>query len=1081
MRRLRLSAAVLAVVLCFAMIAAAQAAPAPIHALFTPGISPDAHTIAFVSGGDIWTVPVNGGDARILVANSATEDRPLYSPDGKYLAFTSSRTGNGDVYVVTLATGDAKQLTFDDAGEHVEAWSPDSQWVYFSTSAGDISYMSDIYRVRISGGTPMPVTADRYVNEFFAAPTPDGKSMAFSARGFANLQWWRHGHSHLDESDIWTVNLTGPRKYDRLIKGTAKTLWPMWSRDGKTLYFVSDRSGQENIWLLKDGKEEQVTHFTDGRLLWPAISANGKMIAFERNMTIWTLDLGSGKTREVPIQLVGVPATPAMQHLRLTDHIQDLALSNDGKKVVFQVHGELFAASGKEGGEGVLLSNTLAPESEPSWAPDNNRVVYVSTRGEHSHIYLYDFTAQKEIELTSGANDDDRPVFSPDGKYIAFVRDRNSLMLMDATTHQVQTLVKTPFAGPPFAPERPFVWSPDSKWIAFQQIGTQMFRNASVIHVPDGKVEPVSFLANAEMSNISWSPDGKYLLFITGQRTEKADIARVDLVPRVPRFREDQFRDLFKEQRPPQIAPNTPSEQPGETQRAGMQEGATKQESAKSGDKKNAKIPAVEVVAEGIRERLHLLPLDMNVNAEVISPDGKWLAFTADVAGHENVYIYSLDELAKEPPVPHQITSTPGPKRGVQFTPDSKEIVYLDRGRIFRTPIKQVHPEPVAVTAEMDVDFQKEKMEVFDQAWRELRDNFYDAKMHGVDWNAARTYYGARVEAARNGDEMRRIILMMIGSLNSSHSGINAPRDESVTMTGHLGLRYSRSDYENKGELKITEVVDQGPAAVAGIKLGEELVAVDGTPIGLATNLQQLLNYRIGKRTTLSIRGTDGKVRKVELKPVNPGTAKGLLYRQWVERNRAYVNKISGGKLGYVHMYDMSSEALTQLAVDLDAQNFAKEGVVIDVRNNNGGFVNAYALDVLTRKGYMEMAWRGFAPAPSRPILGQRALEHPTVLVTNRHSLSDAEDFTEGYRALHVGEVVGEPTAGWIIYTGETGLLDGSSLRLPFIRVLDHEGKDMEMHPRPVDVEVQRPIGESYTGTDSQLERAVKVLLEHVK
>jgi len=201
------------------------------------------------------------------------------------------------------------------------------------------------------------------------------------------------------------------------------------------------------------------------------------------------------------------------------------------------------------------------------------------------------------------------------------------------------------------------------------------------------------------------------------------------------------------------------------------------------------------------------------------------------------------------------------------------------------------------------------------------------------------------------------------------------------------------------------------------------------------------------------------------------------IYRKWVDDNRAYVAKISGGKLGYVHIRDMSEQALTQFYLDLDSENRSRQGVVVDIRNNNGGFVNAYALDVLSRRPYLTMTQRGGPASPARTALGQRSLELPTVLVVNQHSLSDAEDFTEGYRTLKLGKVVGEATAGWIIYTGSMELIDGTTMRMPGTLITGADGKNMENNPRPVDIAVSRPIGESYTGKDSQLDAAVKELL----
>jgi C-terminal processing protease CtpA/Prc len=278
----------------------------------------------------------------------------------------------------------------------------------------------------------------------------------------------------------------------------------------------------------------------------------------------------------------------------------------------------------------------------------------------------------------------------------------------------------------------------------------------------------------------------------------------------------------------------------------------------------------------------------------------------------------------------------------------------------------------------------------------------------------------------------------------------------------------------------VSEVLPLGPAALAGIREGDAIVAVDGQAAGAGVNLDELLAFKINRRTVLTVAGAGGARRDVALRPVSLGTEKGLAYRAWVEGRRAYVAKASNGRLGYVHMPDMSAGSLTQLYADLDAENLSKEGVVIDVRNNNGGFVNAYALDVLSRRPYLTMQSRGEPAVPARGQLGQRSLELPTVLVTNQHSLSDAEDFTEGYRAMGLGKVVGEPTAGWIVFTSNVGLIDGSTVRLPGTRITGADGKDMEMNPRPVDVEVIRPIGESYTGRDSQLDAAVRELLGSV-
>lgn len=386
---------------------------------------------------------------------------------------------------------------------------------------------------------------------------------------------------------------------------------------------------------------------------------------------------------------------------------------------------------------------------------------------------------------------------------------------------------------------------------------------------------------------------------------------------------------------------------------------------------------------------------------------------------------------------------------------------------------------PLSLNIDLNVNFADEKMEVFKQGWRYMRDNFYDDKFHGVDWNAVRTTYEPMVSAARTMDEVRRLMNLMVGELNASHLGVGGQSAFTPAPVGKLGLRFDRGEYETNGRLKITEIITLSPAAVVkDISVGDYILSVDGTQIKQGTNLDELMENKVGKRVVLSVSvSADGaNKREVVVKPVSTGAEKNMLYRQWVEANRAYVAKISGGKIGYVHIPDMSSNSLTQLYVDLDSENQAKEGVVIDIRNNNGGFINVYVIDVLSRRGYMTMKERGLWNVPARSALGQRALERPTVLVTNQHSLSDAEDLTEGYRTLKLGKVVGEPTSGWIIYTWNTQLFDGTTFRLPRQLILGSDGKNMELNPRQVDAAVTRPIGETLTGKDSQLDRAVREL-----
>ena len=1078
---------------------APRGAISPLLSLAEPGISPDGATIAFVSGGDIWEVPAAGGDARLLVSHPATESRPLFSPDGKRLAFTSTRSGAGDVYLLTIATGDLNRLTFDDAAELVTGWSADGKWIYFSSNSHEVSGVTDVYRVPADGGTPMPVAADLYTPEYFAAPSPTSDVIAITARANAGSQWWRKGHSHLDESEIWLVRNSavlsatvpgarepGAPEYTQVTKGGAKDAWPMWSGDGKTLFFMSDRSGAQNIWSTPGatvlgatvpGALRQVTSFKDGRVLWPSISRDGKTIAFERDFDIWTVDTATGRAREVVIVLRGAPAAAAIEHRAFSDQIQELALSPDGKKIAFTVHGEIFSASAKDGGDAVRITTSAGEEAELTWAADSRRLAYVSDRDGTRHLFLYDFGAGRELQLTSGSGRDDVPRFSPDGKWIAFERDSHELRVIDPSSKEEKLVATGVFDTPPFADSRDVAWSPDSQNLAYLTAAAKRFQNVEIAAIPAGSAPPagsaraVSFLANTSAGSVSWSPDGTYLTFVSGQRTEPGSVVRIDLLPRTPKFREDQFRDLFREEQPKAPPePNAPAPPP-----PGLP-GPPAPAAAAAGRGR-----PVEIVYDDIRRRASVLPVGVDVSRQEISPDGKWLVLTASAAGQQNLYVYPIDELSKDPAVARQLTSTPGAKRNAHFTPDSKEVYYIDRGRVSNVTLERREPRAVGVTADLDVDFSREKIEAFHQAWRYLRDQFFDEKMNGVDWQAVRAVYEPRIAGVRTPDEMRRVISLMLGELNASHMGISEPPQGSQSTLGRLAIDFDRGEYDRTGRLRVSTVVALGPAAIAGIKPGEYLLQVEQRALGPRVNLDERLNHTIGRRVALSVAASPtGPSRDVVVKPVDQVTERGLRYRQWVEQKRAYVAKASNGRLGYVHMYDMSANALAQLQLDLDAENHARQGVVVDVRNNNGGFVNVYAIDVFARRGYFNMRTRGLPSVSSRTLLGQRALELPTILVTNQHSLSDAEDFTEGYRTLKLGKVVGEPTAGWIIYTGGIALIDGSVLRMPSTKIFAADGTPMEMHARPVDVSVTRPVGESYTGTDVQLDTAVAELLKQI-
>jgi Tol biopolymer transport system component/C-terminal processing protease CtpA/Prc len=1024
--------------------------------LYQPTVSPDGSEIAFVSGGDIWTVLSTGGAARILVAHAADESAPLYSPDGTRLAFVSNRAGDNDIYVMDLTFGTVMRLTYGDGNEELDAWSPDGEMILFADGRHDPGGQPDIWSIQSSGGTPVKVLADEYSPEFHAAISPDGSTIAIAANArMAQSQWWRNGHSHIDEAEIWLVTSGDRPTYRQLSASGSKSVQPMWTRDGDDVVYVSDRSGTENLWTQSTagGEARALTTFTDGRLLFPRISADTDLVVFERDFEIWSMQLPGGTPTPVDIELMGAVQTPIPEELSLNRGFGDLSLSPDGEKVAFTARGEVFAVSIEDGGQATRVTRSVAAESEITWAPDSRRIAYVSRRDGVPSLFLYDFGSNTETRLTDADGVDITPRFSPDGDAVAYARDGRQIRVHDLESGDDRLVAEGQLWVYPFSLSEPLVWSPDGEWLAWLSTDARMFSNVWLAPAMGGEARRASELANSSAGSIAWAPNGETLYFDTQHRTQVGQVAAVDLVPRAPLFREDRFAELFEEE------DEDPTGDEG-SDGAGVNEPVTPN-------------------FDGIRRRLTLLPIGVDVGTMTLSPDGKTLVFNAAAEGQQNLYVYSVDPEDDGPRVTRQLTSTAGSKSRPLFMPDGREVVYLASGRIQIANVESGQTRGLSVTAQLEADFDALKVEGFDQGWTYMRDHFYDPDLHGADWNAVRASFAPQIAGAATRAEYSRLMNMMLGELNGSHLGHSYNDDRSGSSTGVLGLRFDAAQYTGNGRLVVTEVVPLGPAHIEGsIESGEILVSVDGISVDGATNLDALLQDTQGDKVILTMEASDGSTRNVEVRPTSLGAERQLEYRDWVETKRAYVAVQSGGRLGYVHMPSMSAGSLDQLYVDLDADNHDKDGVVVDIRSNNGGFVNAYALDVFARRGYITMETRGFPQANARSMLGQRSLELGTALVVNQHTLSDGEDFTEGYRTLGLGQVVGEPTAGWIIFTWSASLVDGTNLRMPRSRIRGVAGDDMELYPRDVDVEVVRPMGESYTGRDSQLDAAIRVLLE---
>jgi len=1019
--------------------------------LRTPALSPDGSLIAFSYAGDIWVVESSGGGASPVTSHGGYDERPRFSPDGAFLAFVSKRTGNGDIYLMPWDISGLNplpeypiRLTFSDSYDSLDCWSPDGRWIYFNSAHDGRSTAA--YKVSVDGGEPIKLFEEPFEAAYNIAVSPDGRRIAFNNNG---THWWRKGPAPAT-SDIWLTE-ERPLSFRKISDAPGRNLYPMWSGDGSGVYFVSDRSGCENIWFMPiDGSEpRRITDFSEGRLIRPTISYDGRFIAFERDFGIWLLDVSSGRAAPVEIKLRPDQKFVPVSHKVYTGDISEMALSPDAKKIAFVVRGEIFAVSSEKGGDAFRVTESHHVERHISWSPDSKKIVYISDRFGDNEIFLYDFTLKEERRLTQMEGQKFLPKFSPDGKKIAFIYGRDEIRLLDVESGEVQPFIKAKFVwGVPTPTD--FAWSPDGQWIAFAAQDERYFSNIYLQRLGEKKARQITFLSNIRCDGITWSKDGKFILFNTGQYRSEAQIARVDLVPPPPQFKEEEFDKLFVEEK---------------------KEGENKDEP-----------PKVEVEFDEIKHRLSFITSPrLNATICALSPDCKSLIYRSSITGQENLWVKTLErDKMKEPA--RQITSSSGEKRDVYFTPDGKRIYFLDGKKIHYRGFPDGDVKRLDVKAEFDVDFHEEKMEVFHQAWTVIRDDFFDPNYNGVNWQEVRDRFEPAIRGAMTRDDLIELLSLMMGELNASHTG--AFGGGGSNNDAFLGVHFDRDVLEEEGYLRISEIIPQGPMALAENppKVGDYIVEIDGVKIERGVCLEELLYRKAGRRVFVKVNESpslDG-ARGIIVQPVNYGRMKNLEYRYWVRRNAEYVHRKSDGRLGYVHIRAMDYPSYMQFLVDLDVETHAKEGVIVDVRYNGGGHIASFILDVLLRRGYTLSKFRDRAIYWSTNLAGNRILDKPVILVHNEHSGSNAEMFTEGFRRLNLGKTVGTPTAGAVIWTWNVTLIDGTRVRIPRFQIWSTSGESLEGRSREADFWVEREFGETAKGVDSQLDVAIEKLLEQI-
>lgn len=1057
--------------------------------------------IVFSYLGDVWTADENGQNVQRLTVNRARDVYARFSPDGKWIAFSSDRNGNLDVFIIPAEGGAAKQLTVHSADDTVLGWRPDSRAVLFSSNRGE-DFAGQLYLVNVDGGLPSKAGTDMGVQ---AGYSPDGKRLAYNPK---SQVYWRKYYRGSLQSDIMMMDVAS-KKFTQLTDFDGHDSWPMWGSDGG-IYFVSDREGKglTNIWRIsgEGGKADRITSFKSGDVRWPAVSSDGRTIVFEHDFGIWKLDLNSKKASPIQLNIAAETQENLSEVQSFNSQSDDFDLAPSSRRLAFSIHGEIFTAPVEEG-DLKQLTDGPARDRFVSYAPDGKSLAFVSDRSGREEIY---------VAATDGAGEALRLTdidslklgyrWSPDAKEIAFATSDGKLRKVDTATKKVTNLDSSNY-GNISTP----VWSPDGKWIAYSK--SDVMRTSDVYLIASSGAEEnahkVTFDSNNDVGPV-FAPDGRKLFFQRIEATGGNTPNSVQIYS-VALERLDRDPDDAEERAEAESSPAMPAE-PGS-------EGAAAPAGARRGPGERRGPPReIKMDWAGMKRRTRQITrMPFPVSTYTVAPDSRTIVFvTTEPAGTASVpVIYSIQDDGKR--LTRILSGQPPSEEGGQgggagfggggiselnISRDGRTLFFSERDGVYSValpltpapgsaaaaaaaaaPRGEVTRKRISLNVKVRIDRPAEWAEMFDDAWRTMKYRFYDPQMHGIDWDAARTKYRPLVDYVGDRQELLNIVNEMIGELNASHTGAAPPPRGPASggvSTGHLGLELEADSAA--GRYRVTHVYENGPADKDWVRasVGDYLIAINGKPVRAGDNYWQLLNNRLNRKSeiTFNKKASEEGAWTTRIETVTPAAYSQLRYERWVKDRRQKVDELSGGRIGYLHIQSMNGPSLRKFEKEIrEYRN--KEALVIDQRWNGGGNIEQELLAILVQRQYQVWQPRG-TEAMGRPFAG---FFGPKIVLQNWRSASNAEMFPAGFRALGLGKVVGTPTAGAVIGTGSYSLIDGSTVRTPGVGVFlaDPKRTNMENYGVQPDMLVDNLPADTLAGRDRQLEVAVEELLKQLQ
>lgn len=1051
-----------------ALLLAATASAEPLW-LRNSAISPDGTTIAFTYKGDIYSVPVNGGDAVRLTVNGYNT-KPVWSPDSKKIAFASNREGSMDVYVMPATGGKATRLTTNSGKEEPRAWLGNDT-VFFATSimpapgAAQGSFGSQIYKVSVTN-PGRPVMFASWPMQAMSVDK-NGRVLFQDKKGYEDVLR-KHEHSS-GTADIW---LYDNGKYTQLTNSNVQNQNPVWAPQGNFFYTSEAGDGTLNVFTkspVAGSKESQLTHFKDHPVR-SLSAADNATLAFSWNGELYTCVPGA-EPKKVNVNIVTDDYTRELVRVLNRNGATCISVSPDGKEVAFVIHGEVFVTNVKYGTT-KQITNTPEQERVVDFAPDGRTLVYDSERDGQWQLFTATIADKDEKQFAYATEIVETPLYkaadgspafqpqwSPDGKEVAFLENRTALRVVDAKGKNVRTALDGKFNYSYTDGDVSFEWSPDSRWFLIDYIGIGGWNNTDIALVKADGSEVVDLTESGYSDgNAHWALDGKAMIWSTdlnGYRSHGSWGSQRDAYIM---FFDGEAYDRFRMTEEEVALADEAAKNDKKDEK--------KDDDDKDKDKdKKKKVKPLEFDLDNAKYRVaRLTPGAGSLGDYLLSSKGdKFYYVSGGNLNERNLKTGESKVLAK------------GVSGSLEV--DSKgENVFVHGNDIKKIALSGGKVENVSFSADREYRPFAEREYIYNHMLKQVKDKFYDPTLHGVDWEMYGEAYRRFLPHITNNYDFAELLSEILGELNASHTGGRYGGTGADRATATLGAFYDEN-YAGDG-LKVVEVIKRGPldAKSANIKPGDIILAINGKEIKAGQDYFPLLDGKAGKRTRLTVkRAKGGKTEDINVKPISAGTQNDLLYRRWVERNQAVVDSVSGGRVAYVHVEGMNSPSFRTVFSELLGKYRNHDAVVVDTRYNGGGWLHNDIAVLLSGKEYVRFVPRG-------QYIGSEPFTRwtkPSVMLVNESNYSDAHGTPYTYQTLGLGEIVGAPIPGTMTAVWWEKQIDPSLIfGIPQVTSVDMNGNVLENQQLNPDVVIYNKPEEVQRGYDAQLIGATKRLLE---